>query len=100
MSPVEQLYPVIALVAAISAAITAAAGGVRWLTKHYFDQIKAELTSNGGSSIKDKVDNLESEHERLFAKIEDIEKKADKDHNELSGKIDNLYNKIIDLLSK
>lgn len=33
--------------------------GIRWLTKHYFEEIKGELKTNGGSSLKDQVNRLE-----------------------------------------
>ena len=41
---------------AITTLVTAFAGLVRWLVKHYL----TELKPNGGSSIKDKVNVLES----------------------------------------
>jgi hypothetical protein len=40
---------------AITTLVTAFAGLVRWLVKHYL----TELKPNGGSSIKDKVNALE-----------------------------------------
>jgi hypothetical protein len=42
--------------------------GVRWLVKHYF----AELKPNGGSSLKDQVNRLEAQHEKLDAKVDKI----------------------------
>ena len=45
-----------ALAVAVTTLITAFAGLVRWLVKHYL----TELKPNGGSSIKDKVNVLES----------------------------------------
>jgi hypothetical protein len=44
-----------ALAVAITTLITAFAGLVRWLVKHYL----IELKPNGGSSLKDKVNALE-----------------------------------------
>jgi hypothetical protein len=46
--------------------------GVRWLVKHYFDAIKAELKPNGGSSIKDQVNRLEQQHNKLDSKVDKI----------------------------
>jgi hypothetical protein len=40
---------------AVTTLVTAFAGLVRWLVKHYL----TELKPNGGSSIKDKVNSLE-----------------------------------------
>lgn len=43
------------LIVAIIALITAFAGAVRWLVKHYL----YELRPNGGGSLKDQVNRLE-----------------------------------------
>lgn len=43
------------LAVAITTLITAFAGLVRWLVKHYLNELKP----NGGSSLKDKVNALE-----------------------------------------
>jgi hypothetical protein len=37
-------------------------GGIRWLVKHYLN----ELRPNGGSSLKDSVDRLEKKTDKLF----------------------------------
>jgi hypothetical protein len=69
MTLIESLFGIIIATATI---ITSAALGVRWLTKHYFDEIKAELKPNGGSSIKDQVNRLEAQHVKLEAKVDKI----------------------------
>jgi hypothetical protein len=69
MTLIESLLGIIIATATI---ITSSALGVRWLTKHYFDEIKAELKPNGGSSIKDQVNRLEQQHEKLEAKVDKI----------------------------
>ena len=46
---------------AITTLVTAFAGLVRWLVKHYL----TELKPNGGSSIKDKVNALEQKVDLL-----------------------------------
>ena len=43
------------LIVAIIAIVTAFAGAVRWLVKHYLNELKP----NGGGSIKDQVNRLE-----------------------------------------
>lgn len=43
------------LIVAIIAVVTAFAGAVRWLVKHYL----YELRPNGGGSLKDQVNRLE-----------------------------------------
>jgi hypothetical protein len=45
---------------------------VRWLVKHYFDEMKAELKPNSGSSMKDQVTRLEAKQEKLESKIDDL----------------------------
>jgi hypothetical protein len=46
---------------AVITLVTAFAGLVRWLVKHYL----YELKPNGGSSLKDKINNLEEKVELL-----------------------------------
>ena len=43
------------LAVAIATLVTAFAGLIRWLVKHYLNELKP----NGGSSLKDKVNALE-----------------------------------------
>jgi hypothetical protein len=50
------------LIVAIIAIITAFAGSVRWLVKHYL----YELKPNGGSSVKDQVNRLEARVDDIY----------------------------------
>ena len=63
-------------IAAIAVSLISIVGsiaiGVRWLVKHYFDAIKSELKPNGGSSIKDQVNRLEQQHNKLDSKVDKI----------------------------
>ena len=54
------------LAVAIITLVTAFAGLVRWLVKHYL----TELKPNGGSSIKDKVNNLQEKVNGLEEKVD------------------------------
>lgn len=45
---------------------------IRWLVKHYFDEMKAELKPNSGSSLKDQVTRLEEKSIKLESKIDDL----------------------------
>jgi hypothetical protein len=45
------------LIVSIIAIISAFAGSVRWLVKHYLNELKP----NGGSSLKDAVNRLEAQ---------------------------------------
>jgi hypothetical protein len=48
-----------AIIVSVISILASLAIGVRWLVKHYFDEIKHELKPNSGSSIKDQVTRLE-----------------------------------------
>jgi len=61
-----------AITVSIISILSSIAFGVRWLVKHYFDEIKAELKPNGGSSIKDQVNRLEVQHNKLESKVDKI----------------------------
>lgn len=78
-----------ALIVSICTIVAFAAGSIKWLTKHYFDEIKAELKPNGGSSLKDQVNRLER-------KSED----AEEDRKELHRKIDKMFEVLLDHISK
>lgn len=47
------------LIVSVIAIVSAFAGSVRWLVKHYL----AELKPNGGSSMRDTVNRLETQME-------------------------------------
>lgn len=64
VSPIDWL----GFVATLISVLGSAALGVKWLVKHYL----AELKPNGGSSIKDKVNELDSKVDRLEARIDEI----------------------------
>ena len=66
-----------ALIVSVITIATAFAGIVRWLVKHYLNELKP----NGGSSIKDSVCRLEEDHKRL------------------ADKVDNMYNILIDFIA-
>lgn len=82
----------IGIIVGVSTIITSAGLGVRWLVRHYFDEIRAELKPNHGSSIKDQITRLESRQQEL-------EKKMDSQHNKLEAKIDKMFDALIDHLS-
>jgi len=62
----------VGIIVGISTIITSAALGVRWLTRHYFAEIKAELRPNSGTSLKDQVTRLEANHEKLETKLDKL----------------------------
>lgn len=72
----------------ISTIVTSIGLGVKWLVKHYFEEIKHELKPNSGQSIKDQVTRLEKEMEEA-----DIKRK------EMSKKIDHMYDVLLDYIA-
>jgi hypothetical protein len=59
MFATESTALVIEIVIGMSTILAGIAGSIKWLTKHYFDEIRAEFKPNGGSSLKDQVNRLE-----------------------------------------
>jgi hypothetical protein len=47
---------------AVATIIASFAGAVRWLVKHYLDELKP----NGGSSVKDQVNRLEARVDQIY----------------------------------
>jgi hypothetical protein len=82
----------------ISAAtiITITATGVRWLVRHYFDDIKKELKPNHGSSMKDQVNRMELDI--LDLKHQNV--KGEEYHERLDSKIDKLTEMFVDYVTK
>jgi hypothetical protein len=78
-----------ALIVSICTIVAFAAGSIKWLTKHYFDEIKAEFKPNGGSSLKDQINRLEEKT-----------KDAEEDRKELHKKIDKMFEVLLDHISK
>jgi len=58
MSPVEWA----GIAVAITTIVTAYVGSIRWLVKHYL----SELHKNGGTSLRDSVDRLETQVEQII----------------------------------
>ena len=57
MSPVEWA----GIAVAVTTIVTAYVGSIRWLVKHYL----SELHKNGGTSLRDSVDRLETQVEQI-----------------------------------
>jgi len=54
------------------------AGSIRFLVKHYFAEMKAELKPNSGSSLKDQVTRLEQRVNEADTTRRDMDRKLDK----------------------
>lgn len=60
-----QLKDYLAVTVAVIAIFTAFAGGIRWMVKHYLNELKP----NGGSSIKDSMNRMEVRIDELYKLI-------------------------------
>jgi hypothetical protein len=72
MTPIELANMILGIVISVGTIISITAIGVRWLVKHYFEEIKKELRPNSGTSLKDQVTRLEEQHIKLENKIDDL----------------------------
>ena len=87
---------VLAIVISLITVITSTAFGVRWLTKHYFDEIKHEMKPNGGQSMKDQVNRMESD----ILDLKTQNHKGEEYHEKLDSKIDNLTGLFVEYVSR
>lgn len=96
MTPLETLYITAGIIVASSTILSMTVAGVRWLVKHYLEEIKHELKPNGGGSIKDQINQLTNRQTKDEALGKETYLKVEK----LDKKIDDLYDKFIEYLSK
>ena len=85
-----------AIIVSIISILASLGLGVRWLVKHYFDEIKHELKPNGGSSIKDQVNRLEKD----ISSLKNQNVKGEEYHEKLDSKIDHLTEIFINYISR
>ena len=93
MSTVEAI---IAIVVSLITVITSSALGVRWLTKHYFDEIKHELKPNSGLSMKDQVNRMEKD----ILDLKSQNSQGEIYHEKLDGKIDHLTQMFVEYVAR
>lgn len=74
-----------ALIVSICTIVAFAAGSIKWMVKHYLDELKP----NSGSSIKDQITRLEQ-----------TSRVAEEDRKELHRKIDRMFDVLLDHISK
>lgn len=77
------------LVLTVLSIVALLTGGIKWLVKHYFDEIKAELKPNSGSSLKDQVTRLEMRSNE-----------ADQMRRDMNTKLDKMYLVLLDHIAK
>jgi hypothetical protein len=71
-------------------------GGVKFLVKHYFDEIRSEIRPNSGASLKDQVTRLESQNMIFQERIDE----ADAMRREMNSKLDKMYLILLDHIAK
>ena len=94
--PLEIFQMILGVTISVATVITISAAGVRWLVRHYFDDIRKELKPNSGSSMKDQVTRLESDI--LDLKVQN--QQGEKFHEKLDNKIDKLTELFVQYVSK
>lgn len=87
---------ILAITISLVTIITSAAVGVRWLTKHYFDEIKHELKPNSGLSMKDQVSRMEKD----ILDLKNQNHKGEEYHEKLDQKIENLTKLFVEYITR
>jgi len=87
---------ILAIAISLITIITSTALGVRWLTKHYFDEIKHEMKPNGGQSMKDQVNRMEAD----ICDLKNQNLKGEEYHEKLDNKIDELTRLFVEYVSR
>lgn len=78
-----------ALIVSIFTIVAFVVGSIKWLTKHYFDEIRSEIRPNSGTSLKDQVTRLEI---RMT--------EANEMRKEMDAKIDKMFDTLLTHISK
>jgi hypothetical protein len=78
-----------ALIVSIFTIVAFVVGSIKWLTKHYFDEIRSEIRPNSGTSLKDQVTRLET---RMT--------EANQMRKEMDAKIDKMFDTLLTHISK
>lgn len=92
MSNLEVFYMIVGIAVGVISIIAGFAGAIRWLVKHYLQELKP----NGGSSLKDQINRLESRIENSETWGKETYRRTEK----LEEQIDDLYAKLIRHLDK
>lgn len=95
MDPINALNVTIGILVGIGTLLTMLGVAIRWMVKHYLDEIKHELKPNGGGSIKDQVNRLDARMDKADTLRKETYLKVEK----LDNKIDDLYDKFIQYLA-
>jgi hypothetical protein len=92
MSELEMFYMIVGIAVGVISIIAGFAGAIRWLVKHYLQELKP----NGGSSLKDQINRLEARIQNSETWGKETYRRTEK----LEEQIDDLYTKLIRHLDK
>lgn len=92
MTDLEIFYMIVGIAVGVTTLISAFAITVRWMVKHYLQELKP----NGGGSLKDQVNRLEARIENSESWGKETYRRTEK----LEQQIDDLYTKLIRHLDK
>jgi len=92
MSELEMFYMIVGIAVGVVSIIAGFAGAIRWLVKHYLQELKP----NGGSSLKDQINRLEARIQNSETWGKETYRRTEK----LEEQIDDLYTKLIRHLDK
>lgn len=79
------------LVLTVLSIVALLAGGIKFLVKHYF----SELKTNGGSSMRDEIKATQREVKEIKMRQDE----ADQIRREMNAKLDKMYMILIDYIS-
>jgi len=85
-------YMIVGIAVGVISIIAGFAGAIRWLVKHYLQELKP----NGGSSLKDQINRLEARIQNSETWGKETYRRTEK----LEEQIDDLYTKLIRHLDK
>jgi len=85
-------YMIVGIAVGVISIIAGFAGAIRWLVKHYLQELKP----NGGSSLKDQINRLEARIQNSETWGKETYRRTEK----LEEQIDDLYAKLIRHLDK
>jgi hypothetical protein len=80
-----------ALIVSICTIVAFAAGSIKWLVKHYLN----ELRPNSGSSLKDQVGRLEKD----VVILKEHMIREEKEQDDIKKKLDKMYDILLDFIS-
>jgi hypothetical protein len=91
-----QWYEWLGVVLTITGLIASIGAGIRFLVKHYFEEIKHELKPNSGTSMKDQVTRLEERQKEIAERQHEDDLKFENRLDKLENKLDDVIKLIIE----